>query len=225
MTALAGLILSAIVLWTGAANMIIMAFLWVLYHSVNSVGQRWWVAASWYLCKKFYEVLLSSERGFFHISYSTIFTEVISSSCSGPMCGFGLPRSHSIYILLCSIMAVMIYPIINYDWFGDRYSFGWESQLLESGFLAIFLCPVWTMSSLPRGTEPPTVVIWAYRWLIFRIMIGAVSIEYDYDLLFVKTDNCRPSEPELLLPAALQVAFCIVYILTGYTNKMFVKQS
>ena len=81
------------------------------------------------------------------------------------------------------------------------------------------------MSSLPRGTEPPTVVIWAYRWLIFRIMIGAVSIEYEYDLLFVKTDHCRPSEPELQLPAALQVAFCIKYILTRYAKKMFVKLS
>ena len=73
--------------------------------------------------------------------------------------------------------------------------------------MAIFLCPVWTISSLPRGTEPPTVVIWAYRWLIFRIMIGAVSIEYDYEyLFFVKIDHGWLGELELRLPAALQVA-------------------
>jgi hypothetical protein len=52
---------------------------------------------------------------------------------------------------------------------------GWESQLLETGFLAIFLCPLFDTSSLPRFTPTSKFVIWGYRWLIFRIMLGAVS--------------------------------------------------
>ena len=52
---------------------------------------------------------------------------------------------------------------------------GWESQLLETGFLGIFLCPLWTLSRLPRHTPPSGIVIWGFRWLIFRIMLGAVS--------------------------------------------------
>lgn len=52
---------------------------------------------------------------------------------------------------------------------------GWESQLLETGFLGIFLCPWWTLSRLPRYTPMPWTVLWAFRWLIFRIMLGAVS--------------------------------------------------
>lgn len=52
---------------------------------------------------------------------------------------------------------------------------GWESQLLETGFLGIFLCPLWTLSPLPRGTPTSRIVLWGYRWLIFRIMLGAVS--------------------------------------------------
>ena len=52
---------------------------------------------------------------------------------------------------------------------------GWESQLLETGFLGIFLCPLWTLSRLPRGTPPSRIVLWGFRWLIFRIMLGAVS--------------------------------------------------
>ena len=52
---------------------------------------------------------------------------------------------------------------------------GWESQLLETGFLAIFLCPAVKMQQIPVQTPTPLVVIWGYRWLIFRIMIGAVS--------------------------------------------------
>lgn len=39
--ALVGLALSAFVLITGRANMIIMTLLWILYHSIVSVGQLW----------------------------------------------------------------------------------------------------------------------------------------------------------------------------------------
>lgn len=52
---------------------------------------------------------------------------------------------------------------------------GWESQLLETGFLGIFLCPLWTLSRLPRKTPTSRIVLWGFRWLIFRIMLGAVS--------------------------------------------------
>ncbi|KAL8174847.1 UNVERIFIED_CONTAM: hypothetical protein K2H54_003612 [Gekko kuhli] len=52
----------------------------------------------------------------------------------------------------------------------------WESQLLETGFLGIFLCPLWTLSRLPKHTPPSRIVIWGYRWLIFRIMLGARPI-------------------------------------------------
>ncbi|EYF03151.1 lipase maturation factor family protein [Chondromyces apiculatus] len=56
------------------------------------------------------------------------------------------------------------------------YGYGWEIQLLETGFLAIFLCPVRSIS--PRGVAPPpAVVIWLFRWLIVRIMLGAGLIK------------------------------------------------
>ena len=73
------------------------------------------------------------------------------------------------------------------------YGFGWESQLLETGFLAIWLCP-W-LFLFPRirkenGEEeaeaaPPSrfVVAWAYRWLLFRIMLGA-------GLIKIRGDQC-----------------------------------
>ena len=51
---------------------------------------------------------------------------------------------------------------------------GWESQLLETGFLAIFACPVFSLRQIPVNTPLSAVVVWGYRWLIFRIMIGAV---------------------------------------------------
>ncbi|KAK9530738.1 hypothetical protein VZT92_012224 [Zoarces viviparus] len=102
--ALGGMALSAFVLVTGMANMVVMVTLWALYHSLVSVGQLW-------------------------------------------------------------------------------YSFGWESQLLETGFLAIFLCPVWTLSQVPRRCPPSLICIWTFRWLIVRIMLGA-------GLIKIRGDKC-----------------------------------
>jgi hypothetical protein len=56
------------------------------------------------------------------------------------------------------------------------YGYGWESQLAETGFLAIFLCPLsrwrpWIADG------PPRLVIWLFRWLIIRIMLGAGAIK------------------------------------------------
>ncbi|XP_029384078.1 lipase maturation factor 1 [Echeneis naucrates] len=102
--ALVGMALSTFVLVTGMANMVIMATLWVLYHSLVNVGQLW-------------------------------------------------------------------------------YSFGWESQLLETAFLAIFLCPVWTLSQVPRSCPPSLICIWTFRWLIVRIMLGA-------GLIKIRGDKC-----------------------------------
>ncbi|XP_063790939.1 lipase maturation factor 1 [Pseudophryne corroboree] len=102
--ALVGLVISGYIMLSGCANMILMATLWILYHSLVSVGQIW-------------------------------------------------------------------------------YSFGWESQLLETGFLGIFLCPLWSLSRIPPRTYPSRIVMWAFRWLIFRIMLGA-------GLIKIRGDKC-----------------------------------
>ena len=102
--ATAGLALSAAVLVTGAANAVSMITLWVLYHSVVNVGQRW-------------------------------------------------------------------------------YSFGWESQLLETGFLAVWAVPWYCWTRFPVDTPSPWVAKIGYRWLITRIMIGA-------GLIKVRGDKC-----------------------------------
>jgi hypothetical protein len=49
------------------------------------------------------------------------------------------------------------------------YGFGWETLLLEAGFLAILLGPA--------GTAPPILVLWLYRWLLFRVEFGAGLIK------------------------------------------------
>ena len=56
------------------------------------------------------------------------------------------------------------------------YGYGWEILLLETGFLAIFLCPL--LDPRPTaGSEPPRVTMWLLRWLLFRVMLGAGLIK------------------------------------------------
>jgi hypothetical protein len=56
------------------------------------------------------------------------------------------------------------------------YGYGWETQLLETGFLSIFLCPLLDVRPFPKR-PPPILVLWLFRWLGFRIMIGAGLIK------------------------------------------------
>jgi hypothetical protein len=56
------------------------------------------------------------------------------------------------------------------------YGYGWEIQLLETGFLAVFLCPVRSIKPWPDAATP-RIVVWLLRWLIVRIMLGAALIK------------------------------------------------
>ncbi|WP_369019797.1 lipase maturation factor family protein [Streptomyces californicus] len=49
------------------------------------------------------------------------------------------------------------------------YGFGWESLLLETGFLAVFLGT--------GDTGAPVLVLWLLRWLLFRVEFGAGLIK------------------------------------------------
>ncbi|WP_049927067.1 lipase maturation factor family protein [Halopiger goleimassiliensis] len=55
------------------------------------------------------------------------------------------------------------------------YGYGWESMLLETGFLAIFLGA--------GPAEPPMIVIWLLQWVLFRNMFGA-------GLIKIRGDDC-----------------------------------
>ena len=48
------------------------------------------------------------------------------------------------------------------------YGYGWESQLLETGFLAIWAFPLLTWRQMPKFCPPSWFTIVANRWLITR---------------------------------------------------------
>jgi hypothetical protein len=83
-------------------------------------------------------------------------------------------------------------PLLGILWFlymsfnhagQDWYGYGWEIQLTETGFLAIFLCPLLDMRPFPKR-PPPMPVIVLFRWLIFRIMIGSALIKLRGDAIW-----------------------------------------
>ena len=74
----------------------------------------------------------------------------------------------------------MSFVHIGQDWYG----YGWEIQLLETGFLAIFLCPLINMRPFPKHA-PPIQIIILFRWLIFRIMIGSGLIKLRWDVTWL----------------------------------------
>jgi hypothetical protein len=63
---------------------------------------------------------------------------------------------------------------------GPWYGFGWEPQLAELSFHALFLVPFLSLNPLPKIGVPATVQ-WTIRWMLFRIMIGAGLIKFRSD--------------------------------------------
>jgi hypothetical protein len=87
----------------------------------------------------------------------------------------GLPQAGPLWLsmLVWFALWVLYLSIVNV---GQRfYSFGWESLLLEAGFLAIFLGNA--------RISPPWPVLLLFRWLAFRLELGA-------GLIKLRGDSC-----------------------------------
>jgi Lipase maturation factor len=90
------------------------------------------------------------------------------------------------FLLSCVMVAGFAnVPLLTTIWFlymsfvhvgQEWYGFGWEIQLNETGFLAIFLCPLFEMRPFPKHA-PPMPIISLFRWLIFRMMLGSGLIK------------------------------------------------
>jgi hypothetical protein len=81
----------------------------------------------------------------------------------------GLPQAAPLPVAMLAWFALWAgyQSIVNIG--GSFYSFGWETLLLEAGFLAIFLGN--------SAIAPPVLVLFAYRWLAFRVEFGAGLIK------------------------------------------------
>ena len=142
------------------------------------------------------------------VRYPTLFWFVSPSDVNlSRITNFGLILSVLITLGLNSWLAMLLLWILDFSIVtvasvsGSFYQYGWESQLLETGFLAIFLCDLphfyiketvthlkdkvlsrssWTIRGIWRDghySEPSRIILSLMQWLIFRISIGAGLIK------------------------------------------------
>jgi hypothetical protein len=125
----------------------------------------------------------STTRGFAHLPTLFWFAHSDEALLAAAWAGFGLSCLVVAGFANSLVMAALWFLYMSFVHAGqDWYGYGWETQLLETGFLGIFLCPLLDPRPFPRR-EPPLPVIWLYRWLIFRIMLGA-------GLIKIRGDSC-----------------------------------
>ncbi|EMA09088.1 Lipase maturation factor [Haloarcula vallismortis] len=86
-----------------------------------------------------------------------------------------LPRPYAVPVsmLLWLLLWALYLSFVNAG--QTFYGYGWESMLLETGFLAAFL------GAGPAG--PPVAVVWLLKWVLFRNMFGA-------GLIKLRGDDC-----------------------------------
>ncbi|MER3445866.1 MAG: membrane protein [Candidatus Dadabacteria bacterium] len=80
------------------------------------------------------------------------------------------------------IFGVLTAPVLGLLWIfylslvsaGQVFmSFQWDALLLETGFLATFLAPFHVLPRLSRQSPPPSVILWLFRFLLFRLMFSS----------------------------------------------------
>jgi hypothetical protein len=113
---------------------------------------------------------IEDRLGFFELP--TLFWLTASDGALGSACWLGMGLSlavalgveNALYMSFCHVGQTF-------------YGYGWEILLLETGFLAIFLCPVAHVLPMRSRVAPASAVIWMMRWLVFRVMLGAGLIK------------------------------------------------
>jgi len=107
----------------------------------------------------------------FHWGYSDARLGVVSwlgiAVSAALILGFPQHLPLPVTMLAWFTLWVLYQSIVNVG--GTFYSFGWETLLLEAGFLAIFLGNA--------EVAPPLPLILGFRWLAFRVEFGAGLIK------------------------------------------------
>ena len=111
----------------------------------------------------------------FHLGYSDRLLRVVAwlGVLVSATLLLGVPQQGPIWLPMLTwlVLWAAYLSIVNIG--QTFYSFGWESLLLETGFLAVFLGNA--------STSPPTLILWLLRWLLFRLEFGAGLIKIRHD--------------------------------------------
>ncbi|MFC8919198.1 lipase maturation factor family protein [Streptomyces sp. NPDC047821] len=107
----------------------------------------------------------------FHLHYSDRFFALCAwagaALALALVAGAGDAVPLAVSMLMWAVLWALYLSIVNVGqtWYG----FGWESLLLETGFLAVFLGN--------EDTAPPVLILFLLRWLLFRVEFGAGLIK------------------------------------------------
>jgi hypothetical protein len=159
--------LGRIVFQRGLAGVYLLAFLVAANQFRALLGERGLLPIPEYLAR----TPPRRSPSLFHLHYSDRFFAAVA--WTGAALSAALAAGAADAVPLWAAMVLWAAPwalylsIVNV---GQRwYGFGWETLLLETGFLAVFL-----------GNErvgPPALVLWLMRWLLFRVEFGAGLIK------------------------------------------------
>jgi len=159
--------LARLVFQRALAAIYVIAFLVALRQFVPLLGERGLLPVPDYVRA----VPFRRAPSLFHLRYSDRLLSAVAwiGLAFAFAAVLGLPDSWPIPLtmLLWALLWALYLSIVNVG--QTFYSFGWETLLLETGFLAIFLGPAWT--------APPLTLIWLLRWLLFRVEFGAGLIK------------------------------------------------
>ncbi len=110
----------------------------------------------------------------------TLFHFNASDSFMRAMCGLGVVLSFMGMVGISNglLMVLLWFLYLSFVHVGQLfYGYGWETMLLEAGFLSIFLGPFLDVSWFPKNHSTPFVVVLMFRWMLFRTMFGAGMIK------------------------------------------------
>ena len=159
--------LARLVIERGLGVVYLVAFLVVLRQFTPLLGERGLLPVPEFVA----QVPFRASPSLFHVRYSDRILRAASWTGLGlsALIVVGVPDEWPLPLemLVWVGLWALYLSIVNVG--QTFYSFGWETLLLEAGFLAIFLGPAWTVTPLP--------LIYLIRWLVFRLEFGAGLIK------------------------------------------------
>lgn len=163
--------LSRLLLQRGLAVIYLLAFVGAARQFRPLAGARGLTPAPAYLRRTDWR----RAPGLFRLHYSDRFFAVVAWSGAALAAALALGAADraplAVFMALWALLWLLYLSIVNIGqtWYG----FGWESLLLEAGFLAVFLGNA--------QTAPPTVTLLLFVWLVFRVEFGAGLIKWRGD--------------------------------------------
>ena len=160
-----------------------MAFLVAINQILPLIGSDGLTPVSLYL-KRISAALGGNTAGFIRLPSLFWFwhsdTALLTVAWTGFVLSLIVLAGYANAIMLAALWFMyMSFTHAGQEWYG----YGWEIMLTETGFLSIFLCPLKDMRPFPNK-EPPFPIIVLFRWLIFRIMLGAGLIKLRGDIIW-----------------------------------------